>query len=215
MKRNDSMHVYHQSTCTLLKNNFSSTLAHGQRRSHTVTHSRTSPHTVGHGRTSSHRYFAQQLPYTVEHGHTYDHTRSNMVTQNLFLPNTIAHGHTDTRTRSHTVTQTTVHGRTRLHKKSSAARMAYPPELCNISCKTTNLYCYICDCPRKNLYKCSASYANTFILNEVRLLGNTGECTRSFWTHRSALFLLFLIARMQTCSHCICTGFHMDSHIHV
>ena len=108
-KRNDSMHVYHQSTCTLLKNNFSSTLAHGRRRSHTV----------GHGCTSSHRYFAQKLPYTVEHGRIYDRTRSNTVAQNLFLPHTVAqttvhgrarshmvaHGRTDDRTWSHTVAQ--------------------------------------------------------------------------------------------------------------
>ena len=101
------MHVYHQSTCTLLKNNFSSTLAHGRRWSHTV----------GHGRTSSHRDFAQKLLYTVEHSRTYYRTPSNTVAQNLFLPHTVTHGCTDDRTQSNTVTQTTAHGRTWSHRR--------------------------------------------------------------------------------------------------
>ena len=74
---------------------------------------------------------------TVLHSRTYDCTRSNMVAQNLFLPHTVVHGRTDDCRRSNTVTQTTAHGRTwlrtddrsRSHKKSSAARMAYPPHL--------------------------------------------------------------------------------------
>ena len=106
------MHVYHQSTCTLLKNNFSSTLAHDRRRSHTVIHGRTSSHTVEHHHTQSDmvkhhrtdillkncrkRLYIQ--PHMVEHGRT-----------NLFLPNTVAqttaYGCTHDRTRSHMVAQ--------------------------------------------------------------------------------------------------------------
>ena len=85
---------------------------------------------VGHARTSSHRYFAQKQPYTVEHGRTYDHTWSNTVAQNLFLQHTVTqttvHGRTRSHRRPHMVAQMTVYGRTWSHKKSSAARMAYP-----------------------------------------------------------------------------------------
>ena len=114
------MHVYHQSTCTLLKNNFSSMLTHGQRRSHTVGHhhtwldmvehhrtdillkncctrSNTVVHTIAHGRTRSHKIYSYS---------TQPHRRLYTVTQNLFLqhqphrrPYTVEHGHTDNRTR--------------------------------------------------------------------------------------------------------------------
>ena len=122
-KQNDSVHVYHQSTCTLLKNNFSSTLQHGLRRSHTVRHhhkwsdmlehhrtdillrnSRTQSNTVvhmtTHGRTRSHKIYSystqsHRRPYMVEHGRIDDRTWSHMV----------AHGRTDDRIWSHMVTQ--------------------------------------------------------------------------------------------------------------
>ena len=112
-KRNDSIQVYHQSTCTLLKNNFSSTLAPGQRRSDMVEHHRTDillknchtqsntvVHMTTHGLTRSHRIYSystqsHRRPYTVKHGHTADHTRLQMV----------AHGNTDNCTWSHTVAQ--------------------------------------------------------------------------------------------------------------
>ena len=74
-------------------------------------------------------------------------TRSNMV----------AHGCTDDRTRSNTVTQMVAHGctdnHTRSHKKSSAARMAYAPNLTDASLNErkhvkhrtlNNIYCEKC-----------------------------------------------------------------------
>ena len=86
-------------------------------------------------------YFPEKQFYQVDtqRSHTVGHhrTRSDMVAQ-IFCSKTAAHG----RSRSYTVVHTTAHGRTnnrtQLHmvtqkialghtKKSSAARMAYPP----------------------------------------------------------------------------------------
>ena len=138
-EQNDLMHIYHQSTCTLLENNFSSMLAHGRRRLQTITRGRTSSHTVGHGRTSSQIFCSKTAmhgrtqSYTVVHMTAHGRTRSHKIysyhTRSHRRPYTVAQTTARGRKWSHTVAQTTIHSHTWSHKKSSAARMAYPHDL--------------------------------------------------------------------------------------
>ena len=104
------MHVYHQSTCTLLKNNFSS---HTRTWLETVTPGHTRSDIIAHSRTWSNIIRQIFCSKTAVHGRT-----------RLYMgAHTTAHGRTQLhkiysyRTRSHMVAQTTVHGRTRSHKR--------------------------------------------------------------------------------------------------